>query len=270
MIIRGIRSLTKGYMRDLREISDTEENVSNCVMLESDGENVKAEIADDWPDTITLDASISATAISSRAAAECFEDGRSLGKISLYQNPKIDTNSAIQSVRLCCESLSIKFEGTGTFRIDNETHRFIGREFSHFKMESALENLFEKKFMTETANVVERCVTSETRKSGQYHFYAYGGFFKYGAHPKQIEPCVCRIVRGRELSLRISPVSELLGIGISDLPQSQKMSLYDELKNGACSINIKNALTAEQAKYVSNMVSHISGTNLITVNFTKE
>lgn len=145
-------------------------------------------------------------------------------------------------------------------------------------------------FQTESASIIEKFTTDgHLESSGDFgRFYAYGGFYEYGVHPKRIETCVCRTVQdGREMSLRISPISELQSagidvfqerikcgskefIGIGSCSQPKKLSLYDELKNGACSITVKNLMTDESATYISNMVSHINGTNIITINFVKE
>lgn len=131
-IIRGIRSLSQGYSRNFSLVSDTEDNVANCVMLESDGENALVEIADDWPEFVALEASISATEIASTATIERIECGRSFGRMSLYKNPKIDLKSAVQTA--CCEKVTVAFENSGSFCLDDEPHRFVGRKFSHFEV----------------------------------------------------------------------------------------------------------------------------------------
>jgi len=290
MIIRGFRSLSRGYRPNFCAVSDTEDNVANCVMLESDGENALVEVADDWPEFVALEASISAQEIASTATIERIECGHSFGRMSLYHCPKIDSKSVVQSA--CCEKIQIQFENNGLFIADNETHRFIGRKFAHFAVELSSEYLFEKTFQMESSAITEK-FTADGRleyedRLVQGKFYAYGGFYRYGVHPRQIETCVCRTVQdGREMSLRISPISELQSadidvfqelikcrgkefVGIGRGSPSQKLSLYDDLKSGACSMTVKNLLTNETAKYISNAVSHISGTNIITINFIKE
>ncbi|MBR1735146.1 MAG: hypothetical protein IJ730_06890, partial [Alphaproteobacteria bacterium] len=56
-------------------------------------------------------------------------------------------------------------------------------------------------------------------------------------------------------------------IGIKEFSQSQKMSLYEELLSGACKFTLVNKNTNEQSDYISNAVAHISGTDLIKINF---
>ncbi len=294
MIIRGMRSLSQGYTQNFLQLSDTEENLSSCVMLESNGESAMAETVDEWPDSVALEASLSADMISSIVSAERIDNGCTLGRMNFYRNPKIDTKSSVKEANFCCEKLKIKFENAGSFSMNNEKQNFVGRKFGHFEAQLPSEYIFEKDFLTETADIIEKySITKDIcmEYKGAFvqgRFYAYGGFFKYGVHPKQMEACVCRIVQdGREMSLRISPISELLSsgidifkehisyngkkfIGVSNFSASQKMSLYDELKNGACSIKIENTMTHENTTYVSNMVSSISGTNIITINFIKE
>jgi hypothetical protein len=89
------------------------------------------------------------------------------------------------------------------------------------------------------------------------------------------------------LALRVSPASVLQNsgtdpsgdirsesvyefAGIKDFSESQKMNLYDELKNGFCRIELLNKNTAEKIIYKSNGVFHIPQTNLITINFIKD
>jgi hypothetical protein len=59
-------------------------------------------------------------------------------------------------------------------------------------------------------------------------------------------------------------------VGIKEFSQSQQMNLHDELKDGACRLEVINRNTNEKCFYKSNAVFHVAKTNLITINFLKE
>lgn len=278
-IIRGLKALSHGYTRNFKEVSDTEENISGSIILESVENDPIIQIDNLWPQTIMLKASISAVPILSQSTIQRIENKHSFAPVNVYQSPKIDSKSIVQSSNMCCSQINVSFENTGVaYGIDESNITFAGTKFDHFSLIFEQKQLFEKKFITLTESVTE-----DYSVGSHFKFYPYGGFFKYGAHPRQMELCVFRTVQdGRSVALRISPISELLNagivgetgsnpiVGIDTYSDSQTLSLYDELKHGSCKIKVKDELSGETAVYLSNTVSHISNTNLMNIYFIKE
>jgi hypothetical protein len=297
-IIRGIRSLYEAYDHDFGDIPDTDENISVGVVLESEDESGIVKLADLWPDFISLNAFMSPVAISSNATVERIECGKNLGKMSLYHGPKLAQQSHMNNVSGCCSKIIIDFEGIGMYGLENNVVNFYGKSFDDYEVRFSSEHLFEKTFLIceNDVSLTEKYVLDP--KSGiqleygggmvQSRFYPYGGFFEYGAHPQQMESCVFRTSQdGKSLQLRVSSIRTLqnLGIdptgdqlienkhkfvGVKEFSPSQKMSLYDELKSGACKIEVTNKNTGEKCVFGSHSVAHVAKTNLITINFTKE
>lgn len=297
-ITRGIRALSEVYDRDFGDVPDTEENISVGVMLETEDESGVVKLADLWPDFISLNAVMSPTAIVSGATVERLECGKNLGKINLYHGPKIDPQSHISNVSSCCSKITVDFENTGRYGLDGVVVNFCGKSFDDYEIKFPSKHLFEKTFLVckDGASLMEKYVLDsqngvqleEVGGMVRGRFYPYGGFFECGIHPQQMESCVFRTTQdGKSVQLRISPIRTLqnLGIdptgdqlvenkhkfvGVKEFTPSQKTNLYDELKSGACKIEVLDRNTGETRVFGSHSVVHAARTNLITINFIKE
>ncbi|MDR0631816.1 MAG: hypothetical protein LBF54_01030 [Holosporaceae bacterium] len=291
-ITRGIRALSTGYYHDFADVPDTDENLSTCVVFESKEDDCHGAVANSWPDSIALNASITRVAAASDATVERVENSKFLDRISLYGAPRIDLQSQVQNPKSCCSKIVVDFENTGKYSLENEIDTFIGKDFGDYQMNFSSDHLFEKEFLICSQSISEIADQSGTLKHentfAKCKIYPYGGMFEYGMHPQLMESCVFRVVHdGKQLCLRISPLSAMrnLGIdptkdqpsesgyqfvGVKNFSESQKTNLYDELKNGFCKIEVINKNTEETALYKSNAVLHQQKTNLITINFIKE
>lgn len=113
-------------------------------------------------------------------------------------------------------------------------------------------------------------------------FYPCGGFFSYGCHAKQIEPCVFRgEIYQNSLKIKAYTFSYLKSEGYDPSKDSEKYkkveslvsdhdSLYEKIQNGEIKINLINKKSKEECIFKSEAVSHVQNTNLITIKFTKE
>ncbi|MDR3156049.1 MAG: hypothetical protein LBT90_03035 [Holosporaceae bacterium] len=308
-IVRGIRFLSDGYVRDFCDVPDTEENMETTVTLEThdDGSICPIKLVEEWPASIILDASMHPIKIKQQAVLERFEDNGSLGKNSIYNNPRIDSCSTFKNSRLFCSKLVVLFEKAGEYFCNGRSQFFMGESFNEYSLifgngtpvsaTSSKNNntvLFEKKFQTtESSSIVEK-YTRGTNKflqtegvSGraQYRFYAYGGHYEYGAHPQNIESCVFHSTsEGHASCIYLSKLSGLKKIGIDPdnktnmlndakaifmhtFTPSQKMTLYEEIKNNGCKMQLNNNYSAKSCTYGSNGLLHISNTNLMRINF---
>ncbi|MDR3187457.1 MAG: hypothetical protein LBT63_03465 [Holosporaceae bacterium] len=296
-ILRGIRSLSETYDRDFPGVADTDENISSVVVFETEDEFSSIKLANSWPDFVALDASTSPMALAGAATVERIEIDRNLGKTSIYNAPKIDAQSHITNTASCCSKIAINFENTGRYGLEGDVRNFCGKSFDDYEIALPADCIFEKVFLTcgNGASLLEKykknaqnvVLLEHAGELVKCRFYPYGGFFEYGAHPRQMESCVFRTVHdGKSVFLRISSISTLknLGVnptedtvsegvklvGVKEFSASQRMNLYDELKGGACRLEVINRNTDEKCFYKSNAVFHVAKTNLITINFLKE
>jgi hypothetical protein len=289
MLIRGIKSLSVGYRRDFADVPDTEENLSTCLEFESDDAGCIATTTDSWPDFVLLNASVEPVEISSDAVVERTEGGKFLDRVAIYRAPKIDSQSNVQNPKFCCSKIIVNFENVGKYSLENEVKTFIGKDFDDYRINLSSDVMFEKEFLVcsdlISENADQRGALAHEGALAKCRIYPYGGFCEYGAHPKQMESCVFRTIRdGGSLVLRILPLSSLRSagidptadqrgepgyrfVGVKDFSNSQKTNLYDELKSGACEIEIANKNTEEKATFKSFAVSHVSKTNLISISF---
>ncbi|MDR2107815.1 MAG: hypothetical protein LBO73_04875 [Holosporaceae bacterium] len=285
-LIGNIRDLTAGYYRDFEDVPDTEENLATGVVMESGNKECRTIVANRWPDSIQLDASVVPERKFSRVFAERRERSRSVCRISIYDSPATDAGSEVKNIESCCSGVTVEFENTGRYILDGETRTFTGSDPGDCRIVSKMRPLFEKKFPVCTESVTEIEQMSLIAPE-PYRFYPYGGLYEYGMHPRQAESCIFRTVRvGDSLSLAISPLSALRAagidvfsdrqtggrrlIGIKNFPAAGKIDLYEELKSGACRLEVLNKNTGEKAIYVGNAVFHTPKTNLIAVNFIKQ
>ncbi|MDR1982800.1 MAG: hypothetical protein LBQ08_03325 [Holosporaceae bacterium] len=291
-LTRGIRALSTGYYRDFLDVPDTDENLSTYIMMESKQDNCEVSVANAWPDSIMLNASMTSVEISSDIYMERRENAKLIAETKIYNNPKIDSQSNISNPASCCSKVVVNFENIGGYVLGKDVQNFVGKDFGDYRINLRSNCLFEKEFLVSSHSISE-IVDQEGAVLHEHTFakckiYPYGGFFEYGMHPQLVESCIFRAVHdGNSLSLRISPLSALrsLGIdpcedqreesgyqfvGVKNFSEPQKITLYDELKNGACAIEITNRNTKEKSIYRSNAILHVPKTNLITINFIGE
>jgi hypothetical protein len=290
-IAGGIRALSAGYYRDFTDVPDTEENLSSCIVFESADENCSVTTMNSWPDSFMLDASMNPVAIASHAILEQTKNQNSIERISIYENPKFDEQSFVKSSKVCCRKIIVRFENSGKYLLQNNAITFFGKSFADCRLDFPADCLFEKEFLfcsdSISEIVDEKGLIRHEDTLAEHKIYPYGGLFEYGMHPKQTESCVFRSVsKKNSLSLRATPLSVLQNsgidpaadlrsesgyrfVGIKHFSPSQKINLYDELKNGGCQIEVTDKNSNEKIAYKSNGVFHTPQTNLITVNFIR-
>ncbi|GHU12714.1 hypothetical protein FACS189449_06890 [Alphaproteobacteria bacterium] len=294
---KGIRSISKGYIRDFTEVHDTEENIKSSVTLEMGNDNCMVKLLDSWPDSVSLNASISCEKIESSAFVERIENSKSLGKNSIYKSPIIDGNSGIKNHNSFCSKVTIFFENSGEYITENERNIFFDRSFDDYVMDFEKKDniLFEKDFMTVGAPIIEKYVSAlgeflrDEGSSGKasLKIYPYGGFYEYGTHPKNIELCVFQTAADSKItSIIINQMTTLIShginpfadqllksgtpfVGLKGIKEEQKTNLYDDIKNGLCTIALKDVTNGDSKSYKSSSLIHIQNTNLITINFIR-
>jgi hypothetical protein len=295
-LIRGIRSLSSGYAHDFINIPETEENVKSHVALETeDNECTYVKFSATWPSKIVLDAQMIPSKIPSAGIfAERYENDVSLGKNFLYTSPIIHQKSGITSPRAFCSKITIKFEGSGEYSFCGEHKSFFDDSFDEYKINIENDVLFEKDFLVLNAPIIEKLTRKigehptidETNERVPYRVYPYGGFYEFGAHPQEIESCVFQISSEEsKSSIKLwklgaffvkygadPTINSIVDdgnnfIGIENFSASQKMTLYDELKNGSCKILLENTVTKEIHEYKSAGIYHRLNTSLVRINF---
>jgi hypothetical protein len=219
------------------------------------------------------------------------------GRTSIYDDPKFDEQSLVKNSRMCCSKIVVHYENNGKYVLENNVQVFFGKNFEDYQLNFLGDDLWEKEFLFQRESILE--IMSEdgllcheeggTSTFTQRKIYPYGGLFEYGMHPKQMESCIFYAVQNekKSLALRVCPLSILRNagvnptenlkaeigykfVGIKKISNSQKLSLYGELKNGACRLEITNKNTNEKSNYKSSGVFHTPQTNLITINFIRE
>lgn len=280
-LIRGIRSITHEYSRDYKDQTEQHGNVVSSVVLEtSDDDDFYVKIANAWPESIILSARIiSERNFDSDLFVEITNGSASLGRNCIYSAPLFHSASEIKNKDNFCSKVCIRYENVGEFLINNKLNSFFGNSFDDYEIRFAANNIiFEQKFGKLSASVSEKLAgTSISAHITAHHLYPYGGFFRYGAHPEEIEPCFFQvIVEKTKTAIRILRSKKILasmseGVNL-DFPQGtlQQKSLYDGLLSGESKIFLTNKITSKSCTYKSNSIHHISATNLIKINFIKE
>jgi hypothetical protein len=301
---RGIKSISHGYVRDFTPVPETEESICTCISFETDDdEYCDVKQVGTPPDSVTLNARMIPTKITVKTFAEKFVNGTSLGKNPIYSSPIFSENSTLKDFSTFCEKITLKFENSGDYSFGNRKNIFFGKSFEEYEVvfPGTSDVLFEKNFLLSTSPVIEQFSVSAARSASSSEeggtepsvcrIYPYAGFFGYGAHPKEVESCVFQIGStpssgGAIRVWKLNKFFEKYGVdptrdgtpksgtkfaGVKNFSPSQKITLYEELLNGASEIVLKNIFEgAEKIPYVSRGVYHIPNTDLISINFVRK
>ena len=277
MLIRGMRSLGKIYERNSSVVSDTEEVIRNSTRIDFVGDDCAVELVQDHPEEIFLEASLNPIAIDSSAKLSRDENGKIFEVENIFDSRFFHLESEVKNH--FCKSVSINYEGGGYYVQDNRKKQFSGKSFEKYRLDFS-DELFEMEFQTAKGFLNEISHREIPSESNSCVFYHYGGFYFYGCHSKQIEPCVCRSVFDRNfLKIKAYTFSSLLNKNMDirkdtknykkvEFAESPAASLYDKIKNGECEIKVFR--NRESLNFKSRAVSQIAGTNLITIKFIKE
>lgn len=279
-IVRGIRFVSEKYARNFAYVPDTEEKIEPFIIIET--QDIETDIVSDgFPEAINLVAKIIPQKNFPKISAERIRNSINLGKCSVYE---IATN--------ICSKITLQFENSGEYLLNNEWHKFFKKSFEKYKLsfQSDDNTVFEKSFLFHDKDISEKvtlrtCHSSSSEKD-IYVAYPCGGFYNYGAHPREIESCIFQLLESnRHTSINVFPLSAFKSkfgfdasadkdmntsrfIGVKNFSENQKLSLYDELYKGNCKITLE--APTEKETYKSNSLFHISGTDLIQINFIKE
>lgn len=286
-LIRGIRSMVQEYARSSAVANNQNEDViSNVLLAVGNDEDCSVQIMNLWPETVVLTAKmIPEKEFNESLYVEAIKDTNSFGKNSIYSLPIFCSTSEIKNKNAVCSKLVLRYEGSGIFLMNRKKQDFFGDSFDEYELKFTKDAvLFEKEFLT-----FGTAVTEQIAEKMPYKIYPYGGFYEYGAHPKEVASCFFHIKPENSKSAIVSwtfnKFAAKFGIdpskdaglpsgqsfvGIKEFSPSQKVNLYDELLGGACKFLLANKSTGKQCQYKSNNLSHISGTNLIKIVFIKE
>ena len=296
-IIRGIRSVYKGYFRDFTPVPETEESLQPYVTLETIGDDGLSciELSGTYPESIQLLAKIIPHKNFPSVSAEIIKNNVKLRENDIYSNPEVHQNSTITNSNIFCSKVMLQFENSGEYVFRKKNHTFFNQVFDRYEIKFPSKNniLFEKNFLFQQDSIVEKIEQNRTSnnhpESKLYRAYPYGGFYEHGAHPHEIESCVFHLHSGNDTSAikiwKLSTFKSKLGfdatedrsmqsdmkfLGVKNFNENQKMSLYDELVSGACTFTISDLIARESVTYKSNGVFHIATTNLIKINFSED
>lgn len=285
-IVRGIRYISGKYTRNSVPLPDTEEKIEPCIVIETQDDGIEEDIvSDNFPEAINLFAKIIPHKDFPNISAERIKNSASLGKYAVYE-PKCATQA-----HPFCSKISLQFENLGEYMLDDSWHKFFKTTFMKYKLKFQHENnvIFEKEFPMHRENITENISTrnsSNTDEPRVYTTYPYCGFYSYGVHPREIEAHVFQLTESdRHTSINTWALSAFKArfgfdatadktsgstqfIGAKNFSASQKVSLYDELCCGNCTITLSDSTKEET--YKSNSLFQISGTDLIQINFIKE
>lgn len=281
MLIRGMRSFGKIYERNSNIVSDTEEIIRDITRIGFGGNDCSVELLQDYPDEIVLEASLNPIAIEDSAKLSRDENGKHFEIENIFDAKFFHLESEVKNH--FCKSVAVNYEGCGYFIQDDQKKEFSGKNFEKYKLDFP-NKLFEMEFQSAEGFLKETSqnqeIILENNEKVSCVFYPYGGFYFYGCHPKQIEPCVCRSVFDRNaLKIKSYTFSSLLNKNMDirkdtknykklEFRESPTVSLYDKIKNGECKIKLfKNE---ESINLKSCAVHQIVGTNLIKIKFIKE
>ncbi|MBR1733967.1 MAG: hypothetical protein IJ730_00715, partial [Alphaproteobacteria bacterium] len=182
-LIRGIRTIAQEYSRSMDKMDNSIQHNESYILLEAgDDEDCIIKIVNSWPKNIELTARmIPEFNFDNSVCVEVNEDGKNLGKTNIYLSPSFHSTSEIKNKNNICSKLILKYEGT--FGIDQKD--FFGDASEDFEIKFFEDKIILKKeFLTQHTSIIEPL------NKTTYPIYPYGGFFEYGAHPKEIESCI--------------------------------------------------------------------------------
>lgn len=283
-LIRGIRSMINA--RDYAIETERNEDIALSVVLEtSEDENCYVKITNAWPESITLNARMfSEKAFDSAICAQVLKGAVKLGKILIYSSPTFHSASEIKNKNNFCSKLCIKYENVGEYVCNQNKSNFSGETFDDYEIKFLDKNIiFEKDFSyllsSFSEQLAEKAKVGSEKTKQAYRMYPYGGFFKQGAHPEEIEECFFQIVlENSKPTIRILRAKKVFANMPKNIDadfleaevETQKFSLYDDFLNGKCKISLINKSSEESGFYKSDSVQHISDSDLIKIHFTKE
>ncbi len=279
MLIRGLRNFQQNYEHNFSSIADTVEILRNSMALEFGGDICAIEMMSDYPSAVFLHASIIPIKIDNVTCLVRNESGKIFEIDNIYDAKFFHIDSEVNNH--FCKAVYLKYEDNGYYIHDGKKEDLIGKETENFKL-CFSDNLLQFDFdICDTFHLSEKSINQEIiyddGSKVSCKFYPYGGFYFYGCHLKQIEPCVFRSVFDRtDLKIKSYTISSLLNKNIDvrkDTRNYKKvnfsfppsLNLYDKIRDGGCKIQlIKNE---ETITYTSCSVYQIIGTNLIVIKF---
>ncbi len=279
MLIRGLRNFQQNYEHNFSSIADTVEILRNSIALEFGGNICDIEMMSDYPTAFFLHASIIPIKIDNVTRLVRNESGKIFKIDNIYDAKFFHIDSEVSNH--FCKAVYLKYEDSGYYIHDGKKEDLTGKETENFKLDFS-DNLLQLDFdICGASGLLEQSINQEiiyddgSKVSCQ--FYPYGGFYFYGCHLKQIEPCVCRSVFDKtDLKIKSYTISSLLNKNIDvrkDTRNYKKvnfsfppsLNLYDKIRGGGCEIQlIKNE---ETITYKSCAVYQIIGTNLVVIKF---
>lgn len=283
MLIRSLRNISKGYNRQSDVLYEISNEVAPHTMFEIKGDG-EVQLFNTFPKNIILNASISPLPIESNAVLTRTINGQ-VQSMNLYNSPTIDSQSPIQNTAFCCAGVEIVFENTGyTVADDGEKQLFVGKNFADYQMVIDDNSLYTKQFLITRESIQESInrdgIVVGNEKIASCVLYPYGGYYKYGIHPKQIESTVCFLSKNSALNIypisdvhfmnpmaeTLSPVGNKYFVGVKNFSKTQKQSLYDDIVNGECKFILKDK--EQEKQFISNALIWQEKTNLMQINFS--
>lgn len=285
MIIRSLRGIAKGYRKQNNILGEISSEVAPHIIFETNGRS-EVQLSDIFPKNIILNASISPLSVESNAVLSRTVGDKLQKSVDLYHSPTIDSQSPIQNVSFVCAGIKILFENIGyTINDDGEKESFIGTNFDDYQIVIDDNLLYKKQFLITNESIHENVnhngIVLKNEKIASCVLYPYGGYYKYGAHPKQIESIVCFLSKNSALNIVpissvhfMNPMEDTLSstnkyfIGVKNFSGTQKQSLYDDIMKGECKFILKHK--DQEKQFVSNALIWREQTNLMQINFISE
>lgn len=282
MIIRSLRDIAKGYHKKNNILREISYEAAPHIMFETGGYG-KVQLSDIFPKNIILNVSMSALPIKSGAIFSRTIGDKIQESVNLYHFPVIDPQSPIQNSSFCCAGIEILFENTGYVVFEEgEKQSFIGKKIDDYQIIIENNILYTKQFLITNESVHENInhegIVLKNGKIASCILYPYGGYCKYGVHPKQMESTICFLSKNSCLNIFpissvyfMNPITDTLSpknkyfIGIKNFSDTQKRSLYDDIVKGECKFILK--YKNQEKQFVSNALLWQEQTNLMQINF---
>ena len=281
MLIRSLRNFGKIYDQQSNSIADSIEVFRTGTIVDFGGSNCNIETSNDWPDFVILKASMNPIKIQNGIKLIRNENGKNFEIQNIYDDKFVTRDSEIKLN--FCLGVEIRYEDNGSFVKDGQQSELHEKINEDFRLEFS-DVLFEVDFdMYSAHQICERSINQKIVEDDRQYvskFYPCGGHYFYGCHPAQIEQCVFRSVFDQQkLCAKFYTFSSLLNKQIDlrydterfkkvNFSASPSESLYSKLKDGECRIKLINN-DEKVVEYQSCAVSHIAGTNLISIKFKR-